>query len=253
MYYSLLFLALSAVSRATFLTDRFTTTVVVTGTCKYSNAGYPEDYIEDIKTPDSIQQTFQLSVDIRNDSSEDFSPPLWQICLEISNPDGMTLSRNIPLSKTFSQESQFSTTLNLPCEVENFSFPVQVKAALVAELKERHCESQWLKIQLGLAKLDISHFFSVSFQPHASFTKHVDQIAGYINQMHFQSPELDTEKEELKHKASMMSYVIPIPELLRKPNMIIEKLMSNCKHHHQHLEIEKDFYRKFVNALLKMQ
>lgn len=233
--------ALSAVTRAHLLKNHFKMTVkVIKIDESVSGNGGSED--EDLSLGSAcahIEHSYQISVEVKNNSPEEFSALLWKMSFEIRNPNGIILTQNFSIPRVFSQEFPFSALLSVPNTGVEFQLPIQVKASLVAEIREENVESQWLKIFLSLIELDISHFFSVSFQP-PQFSRKQKTLTSFLDQIQLKQIPSASHSQESTEKAMMTSYIIPVPEKFRQPKILMEKLLCNCVQQ-QNLSMGKDF------------
>lgn len=235
--------ALATAARAPILGANFTVSVKVLRTHEVYENPNCEETGKPIIEFDTHQQSYQLSIEIQNDSPEDFNPLLWKLHIQIRNQDGMSLSKVAHLSRPFNRESAFSATVNVPYLQEQLPFPVTVDASLIAEIKDEDTESLWTRIRLNTVTLDISHFFTVSLQPPQNTSACSPSVLTFLNQMqsHFMAPV--PHSKSIEENAMMTTYVIPILEKFRQPHIIIAKILSNCQHRHKFASV-KDLFNE---------
>lgn len=229
--------ALSTVARAHLLADQFSISAKVLRTFTEQDSKSKDTEIR-FKCP-----VYQISIEIRNNSPEEFAPFLWVVSIDVQNPDGQTFSKNIPLTRTFGKNLPFTALLDIPYIYGKLCFPVYITTSLVGKIEDKNCENQWLKVRLGGTTLDVSHFFTVSMQAPQQCSRPALDVLEFSDQFQLQDSTPSEAKKDLKRKAMMTSYTIPVLEEYRQPQFIFEKLLSNC-HHSQKLLIEKDFYNQ---------
>lgn len=189
-------------------------------------------------------QNFLISIQVKNNSPENFSSSLWKMGLEFRSSDGLAATRNISFTRTFSRDFPISTKFNIPFTIEISSLPLEVKGYLLAEIKDNE-RSEWLKINLGTTVLDVSHFVSVFSQAPQTSDSEVHDIADYVNQIYSPVSDSISQSEEL-HEKSFVSCVVPVPEEFRHHNTIVEKILCNCIHSNGDAK-EKYFSSKFCD------
>ncbi|XP_034235033.1 uncharacterized protein LOC117641647 [Thrips palmi] len=233
--------ALSSVSRSPLMAKFFTIDVKVFGNHE-EQSGQSSETTDSNDFLEKTYTKFVISIQINNNSPEDFPSSLWKMSLEFRSADGLAATRHIPLTRTFSSDFPFCARFNIPFAVEISSLPLEVKAYLLAEIKENKEKREWLKMSLATAVLDVSHFVSAFSQaPQVSCIEAYD-IADCVNQIHSPMSGSDSQTDDLQERC-LVSCVIPVPEEFRQHSKIVDKILSNCTHCNSAIK-NKHFYEQ---------